>query len=206
MRVIAIYSFFIELAPGNGVELTSFTLKNVPWFEKYRMLASLTFFSAAWGFTISRPCVKRLVWQSKQLITVDDIKYLERSKGHRGSCTSHLTFDSCCSSIGLLTLQIPLEGLWNTNFCLFINGRTSDASWSALAHHTTGVTQIFLVSIFLNLHKNKISYAGIHPVINGKSTYFSEGHAIGLFSHFGLGVLFLHSANTLSTTFLSRGF
>ena len=58
-RAHATHFYFVELPPGNGVELTSLTLKNVPWFEKYRMLASLTFFSAAWGLTISRPCDKK---------------------------------------------------------------------------------------------------------------------------------------------------
>lgn len=48
--------YLVELPPGNGVELT---LKNVPVLEKYRMFASLTFFSAACGLTISSPCTIR---------------------------------------------------------------------------------------------------------------------------------------------------
>ena len=44
--------FLDVLAPGTGVELT---LKNTPVLEKYRILASLTFFSAACGLTISNP-------------------------------------------------------------------------------------------------------------------------------------------------------
>jgi len=147
-------SYFVELPPGNGVELTSLTLKNVPWFEKYRMLASLTFFSAAWGLTISRPCDNKSVCENrKQFLAVNQRKYLQWSKGHGWSRTSHLAFDSGCSTIGLLTLQIPLESLWNTNFCFFIDGRTTNATWPAFAHHSTGVTQIFLISIFLNLQK-----------------------------------------------------
>lgn len=50
--------YLVELPPGNGVELT---LKNVPVLEKYRMFASLTFFSAACGLTISRPCVHKAI-------------------------------------------------------------------------------------------------------------------------------------------------
>ena len=103
-----------------------FTLTNSDVLEKYFWLASATFFSAACGFTISKPWrrttptmtlkhelkTKNNAWMG---VLWGELQYLKRSKSHAGTDSRRAVSDGRLAPIRhALLLQCPLDRATNT--------------------------------------------------------------------------------------------
>ena len=108
--------YFVELPPGNGV----LTLKKEPVFEKYRTLASLTFFSAACGLTISRPFTNV---NMKLFPTGKSCAH--SSKVYRNTWSGVKATDDAVPATWRLTVVAPPYACWRCRFrCSALEIRT----------------------------------------------------------------------------------
>lgn len=126
--------------------LSSF--KNPEVVEKY-FADSLTFTSAACGFTISKP------WNALHIRPLSnqvvESYYLKGRKSNTGSSTRNLFFDCRASTPNLLLLQVFLQRLRYPDLSFLIHLRQANPAASSFSYRPSAVPQISLIGIFLNL-------------------------------------------------------